>query len=81
MDNCKTKLYITESLGNHRFFQFDLSNNNSQTIIDSIHSAKGLQLGNDGKIYVARSSLDAHYIGVINNPDSIGINCNYLSEW
>jgi len=68
-------------------FQYDLmaGNNaaieNSRTIvgynfagITSGNSFGSLQMGPDGKIYVARSDS---YLGVINSPETLGIGCNY----
>lgn len=36
-----------------------------------------MQLGPDGKIYVSRCS---NYLGVINAPNNVGINCNYVNN-
>jgi hypothetical protein len=36
-----------------------------------------LQLGPDGKIYVARCN---NYLGVINNPNNIATSCNYVNN-
>jgi len=37
-----------------------------------------MQLGADGKIYVAR--LDTTWLGVINNPNALGLACNYVDD-
>jgi len=37
----------------------------------------GLQLGPDGKIYVARSPEGSNYLGVIHNPRRPGLECNF----
>ncbi|MFY0714845.1 T9SS type B sorting domain-containing protein [Seonamhaeicola sp. NFXS20] len=64
--------------------QFDLTApniQNSQVILDDRSLYRGgLQLGPNGKIYRALSatySAGLPYLGVINNPNNIGIACNY----
>ena len=37
-----------------------------------------LQLANNGKIYVARYNKD--FLGVVNNPNEKGANCNYVDS-
>ena len=37
-----------------------------------------LQIGPDKKIYIARNNKN--YLGVIQNPNSIGLNCNYVNN-
>ncbi len=37
-----------------------------------------MQLGPDGKIYVVR--LDTTWLGVINNPNALGVACNYVDD-
>ncbi|GGK24398.1 hypothetical protein GCM10007962_18300 [Yeosuana aromativorans] len=53
----------------------------SATIVDSRNLYRGgLQLGPDGKIYRALSATynkGLPYLGVINNPDNLGVSCNY----
>ncbi|HYV90620.1 MAG TPA: PKD domain-containing protein [Chitinophagales bacterium] len=50
----------------------------SNTIVGSDASTVGsFQLAPDGKIYVAKESTG--YLGVINNPDSLGMGCDYVS--
>ena len=39
----------------------------------------GLQLGPDGKIYVARS-YGTSFLGVINSPNTVGVGCNYVDN-
>lgn len=38
----------------------------------------GMQLGSDGKIYVAR--LQKTFLAAINNPNALGITCNYVDS-
>lgn len=68
-------------------YQFDLTSGN-ETIINQSKTfigknavgtdMRGLQLGPDGKIYVARS-LGKH-LGVIHDPNTLGISCNYIDS-
>ncbi len=54
---------------------------NSAVVIDDRNLFRGgLQLGPNGKIYRALSATynqGLPYLGVINNPDNIGVSCNY----
>lgn len=68
-------------------YQFDISSGvpstiiNSRQILDSMvvpSSFGSLKIGPDGKIYVRRAGAD--YLGVINEPDSVGISCNYVKN-
>lgn len=71
-----------------KIFQWDLSLttealiNNSRTLIHqtpfshTMNATSGLQLGLDGKIYVALNGLDS--LSIIQNPNKIGLACNYL---
>jgi large repetitive protein len=72
-----------------KIFQFNISSNDSTTIQNSrttiYHEPKGgfrsLKLGVNGKIYVARidtTGYGEYYLGVINNPNNIGLACNYV---
>ncbi|KAA6435710.1 hypothetical protein FOE74_07140 [Rufibacter glacialis] len=69
--------------GEARIFQFDLSAGTNDAII---HSGKqvaksisrkigALQLGPDGRIYVARNN--SNWLGVIRNPNALGPACDY----
>lgn len=70
---------------NGKVYQFDITSNNptaiqnSRTIIytDPNGMFRSLKIGTDGKIYVARGN-GSGYLGVINNPNSSGLNCNYV---
>jgi hypothetical protein len=55
--------------------QFNLCNNNSRYVVSNAGPFIGsLQLGPDGKIYVARNQTS---LSVINNPNTIGVGCSY----
>ena len=65
--------------------QFDLTDENlslSRITIDQQQLYRGgLQLGPDGKIYRALSAtynIGLPYLGVINNPNEVGLACNYV---
>tara|TARA_R110002096_G_scaffold68159_1_gene164742 strand:- start:14805 stop:17546 length:2742 start_codon:yes stop_codon:yes gene_type:complete len=75
-----------ENPSNHRsrLIQYDLTSaniENSGIIIDDRQLYRGgLQLGPNGKIYRALSStynIGLPFLGVINNPNNIGLDCNY----
>jgi len=67
-------------------YQFDLTAGNAAAIVASavqvalpgVQFVGALQLGPDGKIYVARYS--SSMLGVINYPDSLGLACNYVDQ-
>lgn len=67
---------------NGKVYQFDITQaspfNNPILVGSSTKHTPGLQLGPNGKIYV---SIKNHgYLGVINNPDSNGVNCNFIHD-
>jgi hypothetical protein len=69
-------LYVTDG---SNLIQYDLTLGNAAaimagayTILSNSFSCYGLQLGPDRKIYVSNGALD-----VINNPDVVGIGCDY----
>jgi gliding motility-associated-like protein len=77
-----TKLYVIVANLNtgrdNHLYQYDLNNGNSITEINQSPMAvdvSAIQLGRDGKIYVARKG--AAFLGVIENPNRPGIACNY----
>jgi len=78
-----SKLYISCCLNNNGIFQFNLNAGGgnadsvraSMTKIAGLNWTWGLQLGTDGKIYVA--GMDNQYLSVINNPNNLGLNCNF----
>lgn len=66
-------------------YQFDLSSGeeliiqNSRIILgSSLNQGGALQLAPDNKIYYARNG--ALSLGVINNPDNVGVSCNYVKN-
>ena len=77
-------LYVGEYYP-QRIVQYDLSVWSRQTISNSeIELESGgaepgaFQLGPDFKIYIAR--LNQGFLSVINDPDELGSNCNYVSQ-
>lgn len=81
------KIYLTNTDSKPgKIYQFDISNHNSVDIEASRvligksdkTSTGALQLGADGKIYI--SQIDGQYLGVINDPDTLGQGCNYSDK-
>ena len=85
-----SKLYVSAANGT-KIFQYDLSSSSATTIhasrtlvgeatLDTSTPYVGgsLQLAPDGKIYFARAA-SAH-LGVINNPNKPGVDCNYVDK-
>lgn len=82
-----SKLYLACSLNGNGIYQFDLNagGGNPVDVVASkvliapgTHNYLGLQLAPNGKIYVSNTPYSGNkYIGVINNPNNIGISCNY----
>jgi WD40 repeat protein len=79
-----SKLYITSWINNNKIYQYDLSSGNPTTIISSkniIASQSGgpwymaMQLGPDGKLYIAERSQST--MGVIHFPNLLGVNSTY----
>ena len=73
-----SKLYIPP-------YQYNLTAGSSSNIINSriqipfdIAESSGLQIMPDGKIYVFK--YDEPYLDVINDPDSLGLKCNYVQN-
>ena len=75
-----TKLYGT-SWGGSYLNQWNMCAGSSQSIINSLitmslsNSVAGMQLGIDGKIYVAKPNQTS--LAIINNPNNLGAACNY----
>jgi len=78
-----SKLYFTDT---KNVFQYDLNTGNANSIRNSKtqvspftsftnDASAALQIGPDGKIYVARPPNP--FLAVINNPNQQGINCNF----
>ncbi len=76
-------LYVSDSSG--EIYQYNVDLNDANAIINSkIEIASGinwigaLQLAPNGKIYVAKENSE--YLGVIDSPNEIGVNSNYIGE-
>jgi len=72
--------YLSTGGKNYRLWQYDLTlqsekaiNENATLLAEGNHFA--MQLAPDGKIYIAKQNRD--YLSVINQPDIIGISCDY----
>ncbi|WP_456421913.1 T9SS type B sorting domain-containing protein [Lutibacter sp.] len=73
-----------------RLYQFDLANANARTLIEdqNVYTRGALQLAIDGKIYRALSKVTtaqnqasgSQYLGVINDPELVGLACNYTPD-
>lgn len=76
-----SKLYVT-SYNTPKIDQFDMHAANIAASRTNIATPTGnkcaLQLGPDGKIYVGMTNTQ--YLGVINNPDSLGLNCDFQPD-
>jgi len=79
-----SKLYVTSWMNNDRIYQYDLASGNPTTIVASktiITTHNGgpwymaMQLGPDGKIYIAERTQNS--MGRINFPNLAGGSCNY----
>jgi gliding motility-associated-like protein len=79
-------LYVSVFYTNlSEIYQYDFLSADETTIqnskllvgVDSDNTVSSLQIGVDNKIYVAKFS---DYLGVLNNPNVIGIGCDYKSE-
>lgn len=75
-------LYVALYMG---LCQFDLTagsetdmNNSKITLMSSGDSYGSLQLGPDNKIYSTR--VGGEYLGVIHNPNNVGLSCNYVHD-
>ncbi|MFK5855421.1 MAG: PKD domain-containing protein, partial [Bacteroidota bacterium] len=69
------------------FYQFDLSSGIGETIqnsmiqlndVTSTYAPGAIQMGPDGKIYCC--GLFSSYLNVINNPNNIGLSCDFVWE-
>lgn len=81
-----SKLYVSNNgdgtPGNlPKIVQYDLNANNiaaSQTIINSSNLNGQLQIANNGKVYC--SQYGSSYLDVINNPNALGVACNFVPD-
>jgi hypothetical protein len=81
-------LYITSCQNGNGIYQFNLNAGGGNP--DSIRASKvnissyfnfyALQLATNGKIYVTRAGIPRTYVGVINFPNILGANCNYIDS-
>lgn len=80
-----SKLYLTASVNHERIYQFDISSGDANQIRASKFVVasnpmspwfSALQLGPDGKIYVALRN--SSYLGVINEPEIAGSGCDFV---
>ncbi len=73
-------------LNNNRIFQYDLSKYDSQSVVKSRtqitpswnNSLSYSQIGPNGKIFYLY--YDSSYLGVINQPDSLGVKCEFKEK-
>jgi hypothetical protein len=74
-----SKLYVSFLYGKSGIVQFDLETMRATEIASNEreNSYGGMQLGPDGKIYVARNS---NFLDVISGPDLLGKNCGYKTN-
>ena len=80
--NDQSKLYVNGRFGLYQFSldagtetQEDIKSSKIK-LSDTNYSTGGLQLGPDGKIYVARG----FHAGIIQNPNVQGMGCNFIDE-
>ncbi|CAN5355090.1 hypothetical protein BH11BAC1_BH11BAC1_29940 [soil metagenome] len=79
-------LYATTNSGSYFVYQYDLNAGSAAAVIASqtnigstiSYDATGMQLAPDNKIYVAPTG--SGYLDVINDPDVIGVGCNYVHD-
>ncbi len=72
-----------------RIYQYDVTTTSNSdfivsktTIISSTNGLLSMQLAPNGKIYITRPIINSPNgrIGVINNPNQLGLNCDYIAE-
>lgn len=78
-------IYVADHRGQNNVIQYDITQITPELIaasafvLEQNNVALGaLQLGLDNKIYVAREG--SPFLGVINNPNSVGESCGYVQE-
>ena len=82
-----SKLYVSGGYHLNCIHQFDLSSGNAMTIVNSktligsdpFNYMLDLQLGSDGRIYVAHYYKDT--IGAIKFPNITGLSCSYIDKY
>ncbi len=82
-----TRLYGTTMSPSSQLWQWDLCAGTDSAIFASatvlatnstLYHYGAVQLGQDGKLYVAR--FGQPWLGVINNPNTLGTGCNYVDQ-
>ncbi|HEY6019165.1 MAG TPA: PKD domain-containing protein, partial [Candidatus Paceibacterota bacterium] len=83
-----TRLYISEWKANRKIYQYDLTSNDPQTILNSrltvasvgqnANAIGALQLGPDNRLYVARDG--SSYLSRINSPNALGSSCGWVDN-
>lgn len=76
-------VYASVSYDMKQIYQIDVENNNMMLIATTNMAPGALQMGPDGKIYVAkynRPNTESKYLGIIHNPDGYGTSCNYEDQ-
>jgi gliding motility-associated-like protein len=74
-------LYASVIYNNSKLIQFNIENNSLDDyliIASGNNTINGLQIGPDEKIY--NPQTETHFLGVINNPNNIGLTCNYTPD-
>ena len=77
-------LYVSSYDPLGTLLQFDLTSGNadtilaSKTILSDVPDIYGLQIANDGRIYVCKSF--SQWLGVIGSPNVAGLGCNYVDQ-
>jgi hypothetical protein len=77
-----SRIYISTYDPNRTLVQHDITPTNtnviasSQVTLSTTGGTYGMQLASDGKIYVVKSFNQ--YLGVIDQPNSLGLACNYI---
>jgi hypothetical protein len=77
-------VYTADHRGLNRIYQFNIGlesaneiGNSMVSLMNSPSAIGALQLGPDGKIYVAKEN---GYLGVIKNPNRLGLECDYVPD-
>jgi PKD repeat protein len=78
-----SKLYVDVSYDIKEIYQIDLSNMTNALIATPEMAPGAMQLGPDGKIYIAqyeRPTTGSSYLGVIHSPELSGTACNFIEQ-
>lgn len=77
-------LYGSKWAGSNQVYQWDLCGNAASIVASALMVGSGanthgqMQLGPDGKIYIARAG--SAFLAVINNPNTLGVGCGYVAN-